>query len=402
MTTVTRRIAFALGLVAAAALPALAQNIKVQCPGDTNQNAVRDAGETWPDHQKCLHLGAGDGFSRMADGRRLYGFGFSNLTGVTPEHVMHVGMLNAQFPAPTIVLDEGDDFYLTLTNVGMVMRPDLFDPHTVHWHGYPNASVTFDGEPEGSFAINMMASLTYYYRVTHPGTYLYHCHAEATEHMQMGMLGNLWVRPRQNRLPDQVFANGFEHRQGYTYAYNDGDGSTRYDVDVPVQLASFDPDFHDASETIQPLPFAAMSDEYGLINGRGYPDTINPGVIAWDGTGNYQPVATRIAARQGQKVLLRLSNVSVTRFYTLSSQLPLKIVGWGARLLKGPDGKALYYDTNTVTLGGGEAADALLDTAAVPPGTYFLFASNLQYLNNNDEELGGMMTEIVVLPADAP
>jgi len=58
---------------------------------------------------------------------------------------MHHGMLKCEFPAPTIVLKEGQKLYLNLTNVGMMMRPDLFDPHSVHWHGFPQAASIFDG-----------------------------------------------------------------------------------------------------------------------------------------------------------------------------------------------------------------------------------------------------------------
>ena len=106
-------------------------------------------------------------------------------------------MLGANFAAPTIALNEGR-LYLSLTNVGMTMRPDLFDPHTVHFHGYGNASTIFDGEPMASTSISMGNTLTYYYNINEPGTYMYHCHVEATEHMQMGMLGNLYVHPAQD------------------------------------------------------------------------------------------------------------------------------------------------------------------------------------------------------------
>ena len=44
------------------------------------------------------------------------------------------------------------------------MRPDLFDPHSVHWHGFPNASPVFDGEPMSAISINMGQSLTYFYQ----------------------------------------------------------------------------------------------------------------------------------------------------------------------------------------------------------------------------------------------
>ncbi len=397
------------GLLATAALAALAgtspvlaqsSNIRVQCPGDLNQNALEEPFETWPENQKCFHLAAGDGFLRMADGRRLYGFGFSDASGHPPSEVPNVGRLNASFPAPTIVVDEGDDVYLTLTNVGMTMRPDLFDPHSVHWHGFPNAATVFDGEPEASLGINMMASFTYYYHVVEPGTYLYHCHVEAAEHMQMGMLGNLWVRPEQNRKPDGTNLNGFIHRTGYRYAYNDGDGSTYYDVEFPLQFSSLDPVFHDASESVQPLPFAYMKDTYSLINGRGYPDTINPAPLSNAGPEpkDAQVVSSRIVATQGQKVLLRMSNVSITVNYSVTLLgPPMKVVGAGARLLRGPTGRNLYYETQTVTLGGGESLDVLLDTAGVAPGTYFLHASNLNYLSNDTQDYGGLMTELVVL-----
>ena len=139
------------------------------------------------------------------------------------------------------------EFYLTLTNVGMLIRPDLFDPHTVHFHGFPNASAVFDGVPDASVSINMGASLTYYYNLVEPGTFMYHCHVEATEHMQMGMLGNLYVRPIQNRLPDLTPLGSTstaipittpssaldDPLVGDKYVYNDGDGSTALRRGVP-------------------------------------------------------------------------------------------------------------------------------------------------------------------------
>ena len=114
---------------------------------------------------------------------------------------MDVGVMNGNVPAPLIAVDEDDEFFLTLTNVGMVMRPDLFEQHTVHWHGYPNASSFYDGVPDASVAINIGGSFTYYYLAPDAGTYFYHCHITPPEHLQMGMVGQLYVRPRQNRIP---------------------------------------------------------------------------------------------------------------------------------------------------------------------------------------------------------
>jgi len=377
--------------------------VLVQCPGDINGDAVVDNVDPTR-NVKCMHLGAGDGAITLGDGRPMYIFSFSNLTGIadnpaTPgDERMTSGMMAATFPAPKIVLDEGDEFYLTLTNVGMMMRPDLFDPHTVHWHGFANAAAVFDGVPDASVSINMGSSFTYYYNVVDPGTYLYHCHVEATEHMQMGMLGNLYVHPAQDGTPYTYQGKTFTQ-----FAYNDGDGSTGYHVDYAIQIGSFDSAFHDASETVQPLPFALMRDDYPMLNGRGYPATAstmppmapmmaNP--INGDST---QPEHSLVTATRGERVLLRLSNLNVTRFYTLTSpSIPMEVVGKNARHYRGPTGKNLYYKTHSVTMGGGESMDVILDTTDIPAGRYFLYAANMNYLTNNEEDFGGMMTEIII------
>ena len=399
---------------------------------------------------KCDHLTAGDGITTMADdkegglGKRLYIFGFNRVaapgetvhnlssevvngvelpttapdiaSGNYPSWVMEQGTFAANAPAPTIVMNEDDEYFLNLTNTGMIQRPDLFDPHTVHFHGFPNASAIFDGLPDASIAINMGATLTYYYQPKDAGTYMYHCHVEATEHMQMGMLGNLFVRPRQNRcevlealppgdprhdLPGATCPAG--HAAGDKYAFDDGDGSTRYDVEVPIQLGSFDPDFHDASFNTQALPFAKMRDRYFLLNGRGYPDTKSTAAVSTvDELGRTQysqPVNTVIKATPGQRILLRISNLNVTDIYTVGvNGLPMIVVGLDARMLRDDDGNNMSYKANSITIGGGQSADVIIDTTGMASGqTFFFYTKNLDKLANDAENLGGMMTEIQIV-----
>jgi hypothetical protein len=108
-------------------------------------------------------------------------------------------------------------------------------------------------------------------------------------------------------------------------------------------------------------------------------------------------VDSRIEATAGDKVLLRLSNLNITSTHTLMSpSIPMKVVGIDAKELVAENGAKLHYTTNSVTMGGGMSADVILDTTGVPAGTYYVYASNLQYLANNDQlaDLGGMMTEI--------
>jgi FtsP/CotA-like multicopper oxidase with cupredoxin domain len=382
----------------------------VQCPGDTNGDGIIDD-ENDPEFLEhpnavCMHLWSGDGYVNMANvsetggtrGRHQYMFGYADATGVPPEDVIEQFVTGAVFPAPLIKLAEGDEFYLSLTNGGMAVRPDLDDPHTVHFHGFPNSSVIFDGVPDNSISIHMGGTLTYYYNILHPGTYIYHCHVEATEHMQMGMIGNLYVTAAQDNLPDGADLNGFTHHTGYRYAYNDGDGSTYYDVDYPLQMTSFDPDFHDASELVQPLPFALMEDTMPMLNGRGYPETIIEMPLANTENGVVsQPDHSVVRATQGEKVLLRISNVSITEYFTFASpMIPMKVVGVGAAHLRGTTGEDLTYMASSVNVAGGDTFDVILDTSNTPPGTYFLYTTNLNYLSNNTEERGGIMTEVVI------
>jgi hypothetical protein len=232
------------------------------------------------------------------------------------------------------------------------------------------------------------------------------------------------VRPRQNQVavgsslfadfatnaanvanggttPAPAVNTGATHTAGDTYAYNDGDGTTRYDVDVPIQIGSFDPDFHDASYGVQPLPFRSMKDKYFLLNGRGYPDTTDDAVHSTmnDLGANEasQPVSSHIEVTAGQIILLRISNLNVTQFNTLGTNgIPMQVIAKDARLLRDGAGNNMYYMTNSVTLGGGQSFDVLLDTTGLGGKTFFLYSKNLSQLANNAENFGGAMTEIVI------
>ena len=104
-----------------------------------------------------------------------------------------------------------------------------------------------------------------------------------------------------------------------------------------------------------------------------------------------------MTATVGDRILLRFSNMSVTQFHTMIALgLPMEVVGKDARQLRGPGGADLHYNTSAVTLGGGENVEVLIDTTDVAPGTYFLYSTNLDLLNNGTEAVGGIMTEIVI------
>ena len=385
---------------------------------------------------------------------------------VDPRPIMDVGVMNGNIPAPLMAIDEDDEFFLTLTNVGMIMRPDLFEQHTVHFHGYPNASAFYDGVPDASVAINIGASFTYYYLAPDAGTYFWHCHITPPEHLQMGMVGQLFVRPRQNRVPTTQTLNAALVQQqgdlrtacrrygdtaspaigqfdsppdilcsnpvpipppagttpatgGGTYAYNDGDGSTRYDVDYPLQMHGFDPNFHFVGMTFNPEGFTDMKDKYFLLNGRSYPDTVTPGPLqtqSSDAVNHFsQPLSSIINIPAGGKALLRISNLNVSEYHTLASLgIPMQVIGYNAKLLRDQAGNNLYYTTNSITLGGGESLDVLLDASAFTATTYpqlgsddtplvfYLYTPNLDHLSNDAENFGGQLTEVHICKSVDP
>jgi FtsP/CotA-like multicopper oxidase with cupredoxin domain len=504
----SRRIPVLLGLLLlAGAMPAMAQSFRVQCPNGTTLHPSKDGKvdsmvETDPNRPtpananpqiKCQEISGGDGYATMGDGHQIYTFSFGPLSGLKnieagiegtvtaaefnapypvdgtapllptnlatisqsnagatePSLIMNLGVLAGQAPAPSIAVDEDDEMFLTLSNVGMIMRPDLFEQHTVHWHGYPNASSFFDGVPDASVAINIAGSFTYYYTAPDAGTYFFHCHITPPEHLQMGMEGQLWVRPRQNAVvagaslyqalatyenngPAAANASGLfaaghvisfppancttdvlctsplpptntvTKSPGAKYAYNDGDGTTRYDVEVPLQLMGFDPNFHFIGMTFNPEPFVDMKDKYYLFSGRGYPDTLNTGPLMTsdsDGASRIsQPIPTVVTLTGGQtRVLLRISNLSVTEFhYVASAGIPMTVIAHAGRLLRDLDGNNTYYNTNTLEVGPGDNVDVMLDASHVPNGTYFIYSPALDRLSNDAENFGGQMTEIAV------
>jgi FtsP/CotA-like multicopper oxidase with cupredoxin domain len=349
--------------------------------------------------QVCLHVAAGDGWMVLGNGAQTYGFGFSPVTG-DDEQVMIDGTSNAKFPSPTIGFQEGDEVWMALTNVGMIHRPDLFDQHSVHWHGYPNASAIFDGVPQASATVQMGSTFTYYYKVNDPGTYMWHCHVEATEHMEMGMLGMLSVSPKQNGTSKTFGGKTFTK-----FAYNDGDGSTGFDKEFSMQLGGVDSNFHELHDLVQPLPFLDLKADFTQLNGRGYPLTTIEDQAAMARADNSPSVSQQlhsvVRAVQGDRVLLRLSNLSVDAYYTLTALgLPMRIVGQGAVQARGPSGQATdswAHGTSSVTLGGGDGVDVMIDTAGIAKGTYYLYTTNLNFLSNGaSEDRGGLMTTFVL------
>lgn len=386
-----------------------------------------------PVHRRLV---ATDGYIHLPGRDPLYIFGFREVepgeVSVPVDDIVQKYKGRVQTSAPILAVDQDVDLYLTVTNIGLVVRPDLDDAHTLHWHGFRNPTAIFDGVPEVSLSVPPGRDFPYFFRPRDPGTYMYHCHFEDVEHVQMGMNGIVYVRPIQNftgagtGVPvARLGGNPASPILGYTY--NDGDGITAYDREFTLMLNEIDTRPHDLLEAVQEFIWTDYKANYWVINGRAYPDTVKPGndpSLVIPSTGEiHQPISSLIQANPGDRVLLRFANLGYEQHAMQLPGIRMKVVGHDATLLRGPAPAFadLTYETNTVYIGPGEARDVLFTAPAYdalgpvsddgnglgPYNTYWLKNRNYNTLNNGGSVdpatgLGGMVTEVRVYQNPLP
>jgi FtsP/CotA-like multicopper oxidase with cupredoxin domain len=356
-----------------------------------------------------------------------YIFGFRNITGLTDTQRSNQKN-KAQHSAPLFWVKEYNpadpvDFRLQLTNLGLALRPDLFDAHTVHWHGFRNVIPFFDGEPTGSVAVMAGRNFTYVYRPRDPGTYMFHCHVEDVEHVHMGMTGLVFVRPLQD-------GNTSYYPSG-KYVYNDGDGSTGYDREFAMFLSEMWAEAHWADAHIQLPEWSDYRADFALLNGRVYPDTLAPNAAqvsettpptrgtaysfnpATDPGGDliapaghpelrYQPYSSLVSCNAGERVLLRFANLGFREAAMTLAGIKMRVVGKDATPMSNPDGTDTSYETNTLSFGAGESIDAIFaapDHSGGPsPDVYVLYNRAYNRCNNLAGGFSGQRTEVRVYP----
>ncbi len=352
-------------------------------------------GAFWPDSMAPPHY-------------NVYAFGFRDVTSLSPTELTPRVLAekeHAQISAPILGFDQyvkqadGSDnaVRITLSNLGLAVRPDLVDGHTVHWHGFTNAIPLFDGVPELSISVPIGRSFTYYYRPHDPGTFMYHCHFEDVEHVQMGMTGVVYVRPERNTATQK-------------YAYDNV--ATAYDREFTFMLTELWAEGHYRDAHIQTTDWTDFKPSFWLMNGRAYPDTLEPssnplstGPDPLSASGEslrYNPISSLVRCLPGEKVLLRIANLGYQHHAMTLDGIPMTVVAKDASPLVDSTVN-LTYQTSTVEVGPGESRDVIFD-APPNPGTtplkFRLYDRNYAYLNNaGDSGYGGQMTEVWVYPA---
>jgi FtsP/CotA-like multicopper oxidase with cupredoxin domain len=273
------------------------------------------------------------------------------------------------------------------------------------------------------------------YRPADAGTYMYHCHFEDVEHVTMGMTGVVFVRPAPtNGRPVDPFRNIVK------WAYDDV--TTAFEREYTFMLTEIDSRAHFGDAHILETDWTDFRPNFWLMNGRAYPDTLEPGapfdftpgpnnnpnlnfgkpLRESDGTtqppqftrqpnGTYvagaiprlksQPISSLVVCRPGEKVLLRIANLGFGQQTMTMPGVALTTVGKDARLI--PASRRPVSDT--VDLGPGESRDILF-TAPAAEGTYPFFNRDVHRYPgvDGDSWSGGQRTHVVVkaMPNDAP
>lgn len=201
----------------------------------------------------------------------------------------------AMIPSPRIDIEVGDELYITLTNLGLFLTdPPILDVHTIHIHG-AHIATQLDGVPETSFGVPVTPpgtpgiTVTYLFKPERPGSFFYHCHQEASEHVQMGMYGALIVYPSMKSLAEAGIRK--DRHRGWTlnwipqpqipvtatnrnFAYNDI--NTFFNSDWVVLLSDIDSRWHQAVFEQTEFNPVDYKPDWWLINGRAFPDTLLP------------------------------------------------------------------------------------------------------------------------------
>jgi FtsP/CotA-like multicopper oxidase with cupredoxin domain len=258
-----------------------------QTTGDSLGNHLVD-GITGP----AFTLTAKEGHISTAEGASVYVWGFANGNGPM------------QYPGPTLIVNQGDNITITLSNTLPFSVSMVFPGQGTVTASGGNAGLLTQEAPAGSPAISG-GSVTYSFTASQPGTYLYNSGTRQDLQIEMGMVGAIIVRP-----------TGFSNTNKTTWkSYATADST--FDQEFLFLLTEMDPGIHGDVEhqmeaftaAVRAPPFNPVIDttkhfaNYWFINGRTGPDTM---MIANSRALPAQPYDAFPMMHPGQNLLMRM------------------------------------------------------------------------------------------------
>ena len=355
-----------------------------------------------------------------------YAFCFRNVSGLDRSQVA-AQKGHTQICAPIVYSTVGEELWIELTNLGLQLRPDLVDGHTLHWHGFRNAIPFYDGVPESSIAVAIGHDFTYVYRPLDSGTYMYHCHFEDVEHVTMGMHGIVFVKPD----PADIVGLYAHPHKAYGIADGDVSGETGYDREFAIMLSEIDTRAHFGDAHIQATDWTDFHADFWTMNGRAYPDTLEPNgvrdasgqlhaqTLAADGSlvlvpnelaGGVpnpaarlfsNPLSSLVQAAPGERVLIRFANLGFLDHTIVFPGLEVDVLGRDARYVPP---SAQRTATDSIQIGPGESRDVFFTAPAA--GTYAFYDRGLSHYtgsaDGSDAWVGGQRSEVRVIDGLGP
>jgi FtsP/CotA-like multicopper oxidase with cupredoxin domain len=225
----------------------------------------------------------------LPEGTSLYMWGFGDVAGgSSPTHGEGAGYNLPQYPGPTLVVTEGQDVTINLTNLGVPQPVSLVV--TGHDVVTPNCPPTCDGLVTEAASVG--ETVSYIFTASEPGTYLYHSLDGANPglHVEMGLLGVLVVRPVDGSRT--VYGGGTQ---------------TDYDQEFLYLMTEVDPDIHLQMERGHFAHFT-NADRFAkiwFVNGRVFPDLFQGD---YNALFPHQPYQSLALAHPGDRVLVRNVN----------------------------------------------------------------------------------------------
>jgi FtsP/CotA-like multicopper oxidase with cupredoxin domain len=245
---------------------------------------------------------------------------------------------NGTVPGPMIRVTEGDQ-------VRIVVKNELPDPTTVHWHGVevPNA---MDGVPDVTQApILPGETFTYEFVAKPAGTFWYHSHFEGDKQVSAGLYGAFIIDPKEPEANPPV-------------------------VDKVLMVSEWR---MTDGQTFAAMPMSGMEPNYFTINGKSFPAT------------------EEITVKKGDLVRLRLIASGQFIHPMHLHGMPFKIVATDGH----PVPEAAQLTKDTVSVAPGERYD--IEFVATEAGHWMLHCHILHHTTNDNVEPGGLMLMINVV-----
>jgi hypothetical protein len=226
----------------------------------------------------------------LPDGSSIYMWGFGDINGgAGATHPEGGGYNLPQYPAPTLIVTEGDTVTISLTNHGIPEPVSI----VVTGHNATTANCPGAGcDGLVTEAASLGETVTYSFVATNPGTYVYHSLDGTNPGLQaeMGLQGALIVRPNDGS------------RTGYG-----ANTLTDYEQEFLYLLTEIDPDIHQQMERghVEHFTHSDRAAKIWFVNGRVFPDLFQGD---YNTLYPHQPYQALAIAAPGDDVLVREVN----------------------------------------------------------------------------------------------